>query len=198
MLARIKCPPWVPYCSEGRCSTQPPKDCGSSPELSAIPKRSELCPATGYFPNPIQCNQYHLCDSELRALPYMCPELYVYDPLTNLCKFFRQSSDCPVLDCQKHLNRFTAYPLEASLYTFCTYFEGRLHLSLHQCPSEMVFDPSSQTCVYGCMGGEGKFAHPQDRNKYFLCLRNQLGQVLYFLAFGHSKQTRNITKIFYF
>lgn len=179
ILARRKCPAWMPYCSAGQCSTQPAQECTHIGEVVGNEKKSELCPAAGFFPDPSHCNRFHLCDSTLRAIPYVCPRFYVYDPLTSLCKLHKQPSDCPVLNCHLHVNRFTTYPLDRSLYTFCAYFEGKLQLSLHQCANEMLFDESSQNCVFGCIEGEGRFAHSDDKSKYYLCLRNQMNQVGY-------------------
>lgn len=169
----------MPYCSAGgQCSTQPSQECTVMTSTGGgIEKKSELCPTAGFFPDPTLCNRFQLCDSMLRATSYLCPQFYVYDPLTNLCKLHRQPRDCPALNCQQHINRFTAYPLDRSLYTFCAYYEGKLQLSLHQCTNEMVFDEGSQSCVFGCLEGEGRFAHPDDKSKYFLCLRNQFDQV---------------------
>lgn len=177
VLARIKCPMSLPYCVEGQCGSQPSKQCSEIPIVPEPGKRSELCPAAGFYPDPTQCNRFNLCDAKLRAIPYMCPEYYVYDPLTNLCKTFTQNHDCPVLDCQLYINRFASYPLDRSLYAFCGISDGRPIVSLYQCPSETFFDPETQSCVFGCIEGEGKFAHPEDRSKYYLCLRNQLNQV---------------------
>lgn len=183
ILARVNCPTTRPYCSfnHGQCISTPPKEC--SPFVNTdVAKKSDLCPFSGFFPHPLHCNRFHYCTSELLAIPYVCPYYYIYDPVSHLCRLYRNSQDCPMLDCYRFPNQFVSYKLDRSLYVFCNVdMHGNLRLLLYQCSSETVFNAEKQGCEFGCVDGEGRFEYPGDQTKYYLCLMTNYGEIVPFV-----------------
>lgn len=145
-------------------------------------KKSELCPSSGFFPHPLHCNKFQLCTLELQAIPYVCPHYYIYDPVSHLCRLYRNSQDCPILDCHRFPNRFVSYALDRTLYLFCNIdMDGNVRLLLYQCTGETVFNAEKQGCEFGCVEGEGRFEYPGDKSKFYLCLMTNYGEIVPFI-----------------
>lgn len=175
MVARVTCPLSLPYCNQGVCGNEPSSEC--EPILGVTEKRSDLCPGTGFYPDPRHCSHFNYCTEEFKAISHICPQLYAYDPVTGMCKFHQKAEDCPFIDCQSHGNRFVTYPLDRTVYSFCALTKDEEKFLLYQCPENMIFSEELQQCVFDCLQGEGKFEYPGNERKFFLCLKDSFGKV---------------------
>lgn len=145
-------------------------------------KKSDLCPGPGFYPDPTNCNRYNYCDHEKRAISYICPHHYIYDPTTALCKLHRTINDCHIIDCMKFPNQFVVYPLDRTLYIFCNAdIHGQTRALLYQCTGETIFNPLKKDCDFACIEGEGRFEYPGDNQKYYYCVRTIYGTILPFV-----------------
>uniref|UniRef100_A0A336M517 CSON010820 protein n=1 Tax=Culicoides sonorensis TaxID=179676 RepID=A0A336M517_CULSO len=207
ILSRVNCPTTLPYCSAktGQCISTPSNEC--LPMISSITmKKSDLCPSTGFFPDPLNCNKFNYCTNEMKAIPYVCPYYYVYDPVSHLCRLHKSSEDCPIINCNQFPNRFVSYPLDRTLFTFCNMdINGNIRALLYQCTSETIFNPIKEHCEFVCGAGEGRFEYPSDKSKFYLCVMSSFGEIVPFVMscddgsrFEDGKCTineRNLTEV---
>lgn len=119
-----------------------------APSDCVIPFR---CTDTGYFPDPLNCSRYHLCSaagaSGSAVATYECPNRFVYNPATTMCKLSSSPNDCAVIDCSYDPYGYVLYPADKNFFASCSPEEDPLLL---KCPQYHVFVPTQYTCVSFC------------------------------------------------
>lgn len=167
----MPCPAATPYCKDRYCSAE--RDPTWSLCDDQLLEQQLSCTAEGYFPEPSDCQQYHLCPdptlkpTQLRTT-FHCPANYVYDSINFKCKRKRQTSDCVTLTCTK-ANTFITYPGNENYYGFCKSSGGTLPV-MFKCPAGQYFNPTKLGCEYRCTG-QGYFAGPKC-NQSYLCYKS--------------------------
>lgn len=131
-----------PFCSNGACTAVAPDNC-----LPAF-----RCTDAGYYPDPLNCSRYHLC-GEAGAIgtsmaTYECPNGFVYNPVTTMCKLSAAPGDCALINCTADPFGYVLYPADNTFFASCTPDEDPLML---KCPQYHVYNPAAFLCVRFCL-----------------------------------------------
>ncbi|XP_077289569.1 uncharacterized protein LOC143913564 [Arctopsyche grandis] len=166
----------------GKCTSQTNLKCNSS-----VTEYEFSCHQVGLFPDPFECQKYHLCTetTEKSVVPkpqtYECPQGYAYNPLTTMCskKIVNATTDCKPLivpcDGPGQSGGVQSHP---NMYYLCLPSENKLYYpQLYLCPNgweyfnDNCFDPYPPTGLdqNGKCIATGLFFNPADCKRYFQC-----------------------------
>lgn len=138
------------YCLINKCSKDP------NPLCSTTVQGSFQCTATGMFPDPYNCNIYHICakkTEEVKGSPIYdnadyyyaamkCDDGYGYDPVSTYCKNPLKNKLCPdklpVPVC-KELGQSGALTNPSIYYICISGSSGTYVPELHLCPHGKKF-----------------------------------------------------------
>nr|AGM32769.1 chitin binding peritrophin-A domain containing protein [Coptotermes formosanus] len=150
-----------PYCADGVCGATPAAGCEPNVSTSAF-----TCTSEGYFPDPDDCQKFHLCVGT-EAADYSCSSNYVYSHAKNACIRRAASSDCAVIKCTyKTVVEYVVYPKDSSVYGLC--IRGNPTV-VFKCREGEQFDTKESKCNFVCKQ-EGLFPVPDDPRKYRECI----------------------------
>ncbi|XP_053659194.1 uncharacterized protein LOC128708258 [Anopheles marshallii] len=159
------------FCIEGtatdRCSPTPSEACITSSASSSF-----TCTATGVFPDPNNCNYYHVClaISESSSV-YRCPPGYVFDVVTSSCIRQLSAANCVTVTCPVGAPRYVLYGTSRVYYAVCN--GASLPTQVLRCPNGALFTFFTSStifgeCVYTC-SGQGNYANSNNPGSYFQC-----------------------------
>jgi hypothetical protein len=148
-----------PYCNAGVCSDTPNLTCSEQ-----MPKTFE-CTAAGVFPDPNDCQKFHVCDTNQTDTTYICSKNYVYSHAKQACARKNTTTDCAVIKCKNTtVLEYVLYPKDANVYGLCV----RGKATVFRCGDREEFDTSTSICKFACKQ-EGLF--PVDNcRKYNECV----------------------------
>ncbi|GFG28130.1 hypothetical protein Cfor_12293, partial [Coptotermes formosanus] len=151
--------PNKPYCTDGVCSNTPNTTCPNQTQKSFV------CTGNGSFPDPNDCQKFHVCDASQNQTTYTCSSNYVYSHAKKSCDRKKVTADCAVIKCRNTTAiEYVVYPKDANIYGLCI----RGKATVFSCGERQEFDTSTSTCKFVCKQ-EGVF--PRDNcRKYYECL----------------------------
>lgn len=165
------CPAATPYCNNDACSKD--RDMSWTMCDEQILEQQLSCHDEGYFPEPRDCQQFHLCPDPTIKPPllrttYYCPANYVYDAINFKCKQKVFAKDCVTVECNA-ANMFVTYPPNERYYGFCKEGGGSSPI-MFKCASGHTFNLARLGCEFRCTK-EGYFNGPKC-NQYYLCYKS--------------------------
>ncbi|XP_055532646.1 uncharacterized protein LOC129722865 [Wyeomyia smithii] len=165
------CPNSRPYCNtlgEGDACLATPdplyNECSHSP--SGI-----TCTSRGFFPDPIDCQKYHICASNSGTSDvYHCPDGYMFNLDTLVCERKTENSTCFRVNCSSD-TVLIPYAGSRQLYAYCDFSRNKETPTIHmfRCPNMAEFD--GHFCRFRCPS-EGRFANSNDPTMYYECTRS--------------------------
>lgn len=157
----------TPFCVQDRCSSSPDP---SNALCASGPNAAFLCTSEGVFPDPYDCQRYHVCvASGAPPDPNVCATGYVYLASARACQPWRRNT-CRTLGgvCEnaRNVGRLVAFGGQTAYYAFCS----PLGPIMMRCPDELseIFDQNQGFCRYNCQR-EGRFVDRSNCNGYVLC-----------------------------
>ncbi|XP_065203712.1 uncharacterized protein LOC135833842 [Planococcus citri] len=143
------------------------------------------CEDTGAFPDPYDCNSYHMCikrDDAWISTKHNCPEDRAFDPLTATCRFkltHRVCQEKPVEPCMRPLQHGPILE-NPNIYFVCVQndvHDHRLEPRLYKCKPGHIY--SEHVCIESASISSsemkfvcekpGNFADPRNCYRYFEC-----------------------------
>ncbi|XP_052563474.1 uncharacterized protein LOC128092802 [Culex pipiens pallens] len=159
--------PEKPFCNNGECSATP------SLGDHCIPNQIH-CLGSGYYPDALACNLYHYCDAaNLPSDVYRCPDGFVFNPETTLCKLKKSDADCMKISCNKN-EILSPYGTSKQFFGFCMIFDYIVPsmIRVGKCSPGTEFD--GHKCVYKCTAA-GRFPDSEDPTVFYECWENGSG-----------------------
>lgn len=166
----MTCPAATPYCKNNACSAE--RDLTWDLCDEQIMDQQLSCSAEGFFPDPLDCHQYHFCpDPSVKPVQarttYACPENYVFDSINLNCKKNLLNKYCYTMECTA-ASTFVTYPGNANYYGFCK-TAGATPV-MFKCSPGHYFNLEKLGCEFRCTG-QGYFAGPKC-NQSYLCYKS--------------------------
>ncbi|KAL7026980.1 hypothetical protein ACKWTF_005255 [Chironomus riparius] len=132
------------------------------------------CSSSGIFPDPYNCQQYHMCfphGPNLLSVTVLCGDSVAYNPVTNDCSLPTMHSVCSgnVFTCD-YVGQMGAWPLNPNIYYMCMARSNGVRVlfpQIFRCPLGQVF--SNDDCVPGSSGG--LLPPGSNNNDGFICQR---------------------------
>lgn len=162
------------YCRE---DVEGEAKCSSEPDSRCTPGESEfVCTGEGVFPDPQDCKKYYYCASdESIADPFVCDELYVFDPSGPKNEYCRLTNNryCTTAICEdKFKNIVLSYRyFPKSLGQIIASCQGTKPAIMYRC--EKGFEADLKTlpveCNFICTR-EDKAPFPGNKQKYYACV----------------------------
>ncbi|XP_055627536.1 uncharacterized protein LOC129769346 [Toxorhynchites rutilus septentrionalis] len=164
----ISCSGNYQYCNPGEieasCSTNPAEGCGGTSGSQVTPM---VCSDMGVFPDPGNCNYYHVCLSETgRSYLYECPQGTSFNIDAQQCRA-QSAAGCTTCKCGT-TSGFVYYGNSRVYYCFCSVVNGVTTSFIKKCPNRATFSMDTMSCVFNCPG-QGNFANSNRPSTYFQC-----------------------------
>lgn len=104
---------------------------------------------------------------------YQCPEGYVFNPETTLCKAKTSEADCMRISCNKD-EILSRYGTSKQFFGYCTIYDYILPsmIRVGRCSAGTEFD--GRTCVFKCTAA-GRFPDSDDPAVFHECWENGSG-----------------------
>lgn len=155
------------YCVNGACTSNQGNNCNSGGGSAS----DFQCTDVGVFPDPDDCTQYHVCESDGTADDYQCSPGFVFNSLLSVCQIGK--TPCTKISCAKATaaNPIVSYISNPAYYAFCMKnADGIFEATMFKCPYEQfeVFDLKTNECKFKCKA-KGNFQNPAKCNEYFYC-----------------------------
>lgn len=110
----------------------------------------------------------------MNVLTKQCPDGYVFNAGTKMCRPLTSAAMCGTVNCQKSLNKWVPFEMQRGYYAFC----GRPKPTMFKCSDEdnLVFDPTVNKCIYNCQSS-GYFVDRLDCRSYYICENRGRGYI---------------------
>lgn len=135
------------------------------------------CQTVGKFPDPYDCNSYHVCSENkgiLYSTMHRCPDDKAFDPLTGTCRFKPNHEVCtksPLPKCIKPLQT-EPVKLNPNIYFVCVYKNSELKHIFYRCePGQSFFRDTCVETTFRCQA-KGKYKDNTNCRKYYHCNEN--------------------------
>ncbi|KAJ8919296.1 hypothetical protein NQ315_003880 [Exocentrus adspersus] len=191
----MECPEGSLYDSYNELCTTDPVQCPGEIQLT--------CTAGGTFEHPEYCNRYYVCKwnyvyNKFELKQYLCPSAHAYDSVTESCV----SSDYCGSDGYSKTTTAISTTSTGNAVFVCDAVGkfpdasncSRFHLCVNaspdildilmECPKGTLYDSYNEKCTTSPVqcpresqlscSTEGKFAHPDDCNRFYVCNWNYI------------------------
>ncbi|EAU77177.1 uncharacterized protein LOC120902773 [Anopheles arabiensis] len=159
------------FCIEGTASDR----CGPTPSdvcVTSTESRPFTCSASGLFPDPNNCQNYHVClAASESSTVYTCPPGYVFNIVTTSCIRQISAANCVTVSCPVAVPSYVLYGTSRVYYVVC---DGvNLPTEVLRCPNGALFTFFSSStrfgeCVYTC-SGQGNYPNSNNPSSYYQC-----------------------------
>uniref|UniRef100_A0A0A1X1E8 Uncharacterized protein F23F12.8 n=1 Tax=Zeugodacus cucurbitae TaxID=28588 RepID=A0A0A1X1E8_ZEUCU len=144
------------------------------------------CNSQGIFPDPYNCQKYHLCyikDDTLQSEPVECYGDTAFNVATGQCTSNLQDNACKTQQFQcANAGEIHPWPNSPKFYYICNALSNKdgsiLYPSLYLCPDDEVFNDDTKQCQKGSTtpppfdnkcSMAGLSADPDDCTSYYYC-----------------------------
>uniref|UniRef100_A0AAG5D191 Chitin-binding type-2 domain-containing protein n=1 Tax=Anopheles atroparvus TaxID=41427 RepID=A0AAG5D191_ANOAO len=166
----------IPCATGSYCTTLTAGDrCGPIPSdecISSTASKPFTCTSLGVFPDPNNCNVYHVClAAKDNSNVYKCAPGYVFDIASVGCIRQVLPTTCVTVRCAVGSPAYVLYGNSRQYYVIC---DGQnLPTQVMRCPNGSFFTFFSTTlpygeCVYSCTG-QGNYPNSNNPISYFQC-----------------------------
>lgn len=201
-LTNISCSDIDPdmSCSKATCTTQPAPS--TQPCAGADKAGTFHCLQPGFFPDPADCKQFHVCGSDLSHYKGQCDEHFdaelgictsvdpddkTSQPVSNTPSGSEpqpntpSEQQCKILEtpCTAAKSTPVKLPSNPSYYVICIPVATKnrkepyvYQISVAKCPARQVFNDETLSCELSCSGKRGRFQDPDSCRSYIECSAN--------------------------
>ncbi|XP_046998839.1 uncharacterized protein LOC124614050 [Schistocerca americana] len=117
---------------------------------SSLPGEDFTCHGIGSFPDPYDCQTYHIC-TEVNAgsQPESCSGTTAYNPLQADCSLTTSDRVCtegPITPCTQ-LGQVGIVPENPAIYYICIQKGDGMSPEMYRCPGSQTFNVTTAACV---------------------------------------------------
>ncbi|XP_066995958.2 uncharacterized protein [Anabrus simplex] len=169
--------------------------CSETPQYCRQTRASTFhCTQQGYFPDPYDCTQYHVCMHYPNSIPEYgsildgrCESGWAYDPVTTTCKYLTTDKVCTegVVPRCSYVGQNGPLASDPMMFYICTPgSNGEIEPFIYECPHGQTYvtgtgctaspdpEPPVTTAVPPIVNGctrPGIFADPFNCHRYYIC-----------------------------